>query len=65
MNKESHSILLVDDEAMICQLLTRWLTKEGHKCVSAYSGEEALERLAESSFSLMITDINMPGITGM
>ena len=65
MAKNKTRILVVDDDAMLCQLLIRWLEKEGYDCVSAYSGEEALERLQESEFALMITDINMPGITGM
>ncbi len=65
MAKKKHRVLVVDDDTMLCQLLTRWLEKEGYECVSAYSGEEALARLTETAFSLMITDINMPGITGM
>jgi len=65
MTEKKTRILVVDDDAMLCQLLTRWLEKEGYECVSAYSGEEALAKLNESRFALMITDINMPGITGM
>jgi putative two-component system response regulator len=65
MSEKMAKILVVDDDVMLCQLLGRWLEKEGYRYVSAYSGEEALERLQESAFALMITDINMPGITGM
>ena len=65
MTENKTRILVVDDDTMLCQLLNRWLAKEGYECVSAYSGEEALKRLNESDFALMITDINMPGITGM
>ncbi len=65
MAEKKTRILVVDDDEMLCQLLIRWLEKEGHECVSAYSGEEALERLSESRYTLMVTDINMPGITGM
>jgi putative two-component system response regulator len=65
MTKNTTRILVVDDDEMLCQLLKRWLVKEGYECVSAYSGEEAMDRLDESRYALMITDINMPGITGM
>lgn len=58
-------ILIVDDDEMLCQLLARWLSKEGYSCTPAYNGEEALHFLAASPFDLMITDLNMPGISGI
>jgi len=65
MSEDSKKILIVDDDEMLCQLLTRWLSAEGYECTSAFSGENALSKLAQESFALMITDINMPGMNGM
>lgn len=64
-NYYSQKILIVDDDEMLCQLLARWLVKEGHDCVTAYSGEEAIEALGNNTFALMLTDLNMPGISGI
>jgi putative two-component system response regulator len=58
-------MLIVDDDEMLCQLLARWLTKEKYACTTVYSGEEALVALEQSSFELLITDLNMPGISGI
>lgn len=58
-------ILVVDDDEMLCQLLARWLTREGYDCVTAYNGETALTMLGQKQFALMITDLNMPGISGI
>lgn len=57
-------ILIVDDEPPICTILSRWLAKEGHLCQVAHNGREALEKLRAEPFDLMLTDINMPVMTG-
>lgn len=58
-------ILIVDDEVYIREILSRWLTKDGYDCLTAANGEEALTTLARSRVSLMISDIMMPGISGL
>ncbi|MBM3957040.1 MAG: response regulator [Gemmatimonadetes bacterium] len=58
-------VLVVDDEPHVCTVLTHWLTEAGYACVSAASGDEALARLAENSCALLITDLRMPGRSGM
>jgi putative two-component system response regulator len=58
-------ILLVDDDESLCQLLARWLTREGYDCHPVFSGEAALAALRETTFDLMITDLNMPGMSGI
>jgi len=58
-------ILVVDDDSIILQLMKRILDNEGIESVCVSSGEEALEQIEERSFSLMITDYNMPGLNGI
>ncbi|MDF1577899.1 MAG: response regulator [Desulfobulbales bacterium] len=65
MNNAPRRILIVDDDEMLCLLLARWLSKENYDCTTVYSGEAALTALAQSPFELLITDLNMPGISGI
>jgi PAS domain S-box-containing protein len=58
-------VLLVDDEEMNCDMLSRRLTRQGYETVVARSGAEALERLAERSFHLVLLDVRMPGMSGL
>lgn len=60
-----HKILLVDDEKDFCALLKCNLEMTGEFEVSiAFSGEEALGKIAETDFDLVVTDYKMPGMTG-
>jgi putative two-component system response regulator len=59
------NVLVVDDESYICDLLSRWMTAEGHRCSVARSGSEALERLQQDDFDLLLLDIEMPGMSGL
>ncbi|HFQ80566.1 MAG TPA: response regulator [Desulfobacterales bacterium] len=59
------NILLVDDEESIHLLYSDELEEDGYKVYSAYSGEEALEKLREINADLVILDINMPGMNGL
>lgn len=58
-------ILIVDDEEVICNVLDRRLAKEGFVCVTANNGKEALKHFYKDSFSLIISDIKMPEMTGV
>jgi putative two-component system response regulator len=55
----------VDDEPYIGQLLSRWLKAEGYDCVTVQSGERAVELLESSEFHLVVSDIMMPGMSGL
>ncbi len=57
-------ILIVDDEAEIIELLSD-LFAHHHECVSASSAEEALVHLHATDFDLVISDITMPGMSGL
>jgi cyclic di-GMP phosphodiesterase len=58
-------ILIVDDEEMICSVMSRRLTREGYFCVTAHNGKEALNYFYKDSFSLIISDIKMPEMDGI
>ncbi len=58
-------ILVVDDDLKMLELVKRILEREGLVAHCVTSGEEALEKMRERTFSLMITDFNMPGLNGL
>jgi len=58
-------ILVVDDDTTICELLTTKLNFSGYTSQYCNSGEDALKRLASESFDAIISDLNMPGISGL
>ncbi|HKE59094.1 MAG TPA: HD domain-containing phosphohydrolase [Pyrinomonadaceae bacterium] len=60
----SPRILIVDDEFEITEILSDLLSDE-YSCLKAGSAEEALARLSESEFELVISDITMPGMSGL
>ena len=59
------TILVVDDEKPIADILQFNLQKEGHKVICAYDGEEALEKVEEEQPDLMLLDIMLPKRDGM
>lgn len=58
------SVLLVDDEKSILDLMASLIEHTGFAVICATSGDEALLRLQERSFAGMITDLHMPGMNG-
>ena len=59
------TILIVDDEKNTREGLSWSLEDAGYNCMTAESGERALELLQEHDVALVITDLKMPGIDGM
>ena len=60
-----NSILVVDDESAIRELLTRWLTAGGYDVRSAETAEEALEAMTAAPADVVFCDIEMPGRGGL
>jgi two-component system, chemotaxis family, chemotaxis protein CheY len=58
-------ILAVDDSAIIRQVEQSVLVGAGYEVVLANDGKEALGKLGGTSFSLIITDLNMPNLDGV
>jgi len=57
-------ILIVDDDEVIRDTLHELLSSDYH-CETAETAERALEKLKEKSFDLILTDISMPGLSGV
>ena len=62
--KASH-ILVIDDEEIIRNLLTDVLTESGYEVVAVAGAEEAMEKVKEAPFEVVITDLMMPGMNGI
>jgi DNA-binding NtrC family response regulator len=59
------SILLIDDDDSLRRVMEFSLTEAGHKVRTAASGEDGLRLLEKDAFDAVITDITMPGMSGM
>lgn len=62
--KSSVTILIVDDEQMMRDLLTKILGRDGYQVVSAVDGQAALEMVAQQKIDLIISDMKMPRLNG-
>ncbi len=58
-------ILVVDDDEQIREVLSDMLTIDGHSATACADGYQALEAVDEQSFDLIITDLGMPGMSGL
>src|SRR5882762_11130372 len=64
MPESSKHLLLVDDEAPLRQAIAEQLADRGYHVEQAESGEEALAKLADFAFDIVVTDLRLPGIDG-
>ena len=63
--KNKKRILVVDDELPVCALLTETLTAHGFECKSCNDGKAALEAMGREGFDVVVSDLHMPGMSGM
>jgi diguanylate cyclase (GGDEF)-like protein len=61
----SYSVLSVDDDEEMIGLLHEVVSQLGHASVTAVDGVDALEKLGENEFDIIITDISMPRMNGI
>lgn len=59
------NVLVVDDEQQVCDLLAEALSYMGHNVVTARDGMDAVDKLKDESFSIVVTDMDMPRMDGM
>ena len=65
MDNHSVSILIVDDDINYRKILSDFLKNEGYDVDSANSAEEAISRLEKDFFNIIISDLKLPGKTGI
>lgn len=59
------TILLVDDDEMVCRSVARFLGRAGFDVTVSHSGHDALERVQSRHFDAVVTDHNMPLMNGI
>ena len=59
------NILVVDDEPQVCEIISEALIGLGHKVDSAHDGIEAVEKIKNGQFTIVVTDMDMPRMDGM
>lgn len=59
------TILVVDDEFAIVQVIAEILREEGHEVLTAVNGRQALQRLVEIPVDMVLTDYMMPSLDGL
>jgi DNA-binding response OmpR family regulator len=64
MAQQAPHILLVDDEQSVQKLLSSALRKDGYEVVCAFDGRQALDRLRDRAFDLLVLDLMLPEIDG-
>jgi DNA-binding response OmpR family regulator len=62
--KTKATVLVVDDEEKILEIVKSFLEKDGYRALTAINGAEALRLLQENQVSLIILDLMLPGLTG-
>ncbi len=65
MTTQKHALLIVDDDAAMRQMLASLFREQGYPVQEAASAEEALEQARSHVFDLVLSDIKMPGKTGI
>lgn len=58
-------VLIVDDQEVICELISEHLIADGHQPTITLDAEAAIQSLTDSKFDLVITDQSMPGMNGI
>jgi len=64
MAENAKHLLLVDDEAALREAIAERLADHGFVVEQASNGEDALARLAEFAFDIIVTDLRLPGVDG-
>ena len=65
LDEAKQRLLVVDDEPAVRRALTRVLTRAGYDCVEAGDSDQAKKLVTEQDFALVLSDMNLPGDSGM
>ena len=58
-------VLVVDDEPMVCEVVTGYLQRDGYAVTTASDGTQALALAEEGEFDLVVLDLMLPGVSGL
>jgi two-component system NtrC family sensor kinase len=58
-------VLLVEDNSEVSLITVEYLTELGHSAVAVPAAESALQRLTERAFDAVLTDVSLPGMSGI
>lgn len=64
-NPAVSTVLVVDDEPIVRDVVVRYLERDGYKTLQASSGDEAQSLLERESLSLVVLDVMLPGVSGL
>jgi len=62
---EDATVLIVDDEEVVCDVLHDELSEQGFLCITTLNGNEALTEMATRHFDVVLLDIKLPGMSGI
>ena len=63
--KSDSKILIIDDDEIIVELLSDYLTRLGYRPVSAFCGKDGLALFEQGGIQLVLLDLNLPDVDGM
>jgi two-component system OmpR family response regulator len=64
-NCQVAKILLVEDDYVLANTLLDWLEFKGHEAEHIGNGEDALEKMRQGTYNIVVLDWNLPGLTGI
>jgi len=64
LDQKGKRILVVDDEEQIVDVIKAYLEKEGYEVITAYTGNEALEKFNNHTLDFIILDLMLPDLSG-
>ena len=62
---KAEKVLIVDDEPIIRDTLSKVVSSEGYSSDIASNGQEAIDRLQSSDYQIVLTDVRMPSVDGL
>src|SRR5690348_56628 len=64
MASSSHCVLVVDDDAELCQLLAQYLEPEGYQVEAVHTGLTGVERALSGEHAIVVLDVMLPDVKG-
>jgi two-component system response regulator CpxR len=64
LTRTSERVLVIDDDVELCNLVSKFLVREGFSIESVHGGTEGIERALSGDFALIVLDVMMPGLSG-